>query len=111
MSEVENFRLGKEEKRDFQNKIKDKDKVFVLFFAAWCPYSQIFLPIFQEYSKKHSKDCLYVTIDDYPEICDKYSIKYYPTVILFKKGKVEKRLDSKLGFGLNKKQFRDFIEN
>ena len=37
MSEVENFRLGKEGKRDFQNKIKDKDKVYVLFFCGLVP--------------------------------------------------------------------------
>jgi len=72
---------------------------------------RFFLPVFKEYTKGNPKDCLRVIIDDYPEVCDGYSIKYYPTVILFKKGEVQKRLDSKPGVGLNKKQLRDFAEN
>jgi hypothetical protein len=38
-----------------------------------------------------------VAVDNKPDLCDKYSIKYYPTVLLFKKGKVDKRLDAAPG--------------
>lgn len=47
---------------------------------------------------------------DNPEGCDDYSIDYYPTVILFEKGKVKKRLDAKPGIGLNKKQLKELTE-
>jgi thioredoxin 1 len=87
-----------------EESIRLKDKAFVLFYASWCPFSQRFLPIFKEYAESHPKDCLSVMIDSKPELCDKYSIEYYPTVLLFKNGKVAKRLDSSAGAGLTKEQ-------
>ena len=68
------------------------------------------MPIFEEYSKSNLKECTSVIVDEEPEVCEKYAIEYYPTVILFKKGKVHKRLDAKPGVGLNKKQLKDLTE-
>jgi thioredoxin 1 len=96
---------------DVEESIKAKEKAFVLFYASWCPHSQRFLPIFTEYTKSHPKDCLSVKIDSKPELCDKYSIEYYPTVLLFKKGKVAKRLDAIPGEGLTKAQLVELTSN
>ena len=90
----------------FDERIKNNDKAVVLFYATWCPFSQRFLPIFEEYSKKNPKECLRVIVDEEPDVCEEYNIEYYPTVIMFKKGKVHKRLDSKPGIGLNEKQLK-----
>jgi thiol-disulfide isomerase/thioredoxin len=90
---------------------KDKEKAYVLFYASWCPYSQRFLPIFQDFAKTDPQQCISVVIDDKPELCDKYEIDYYPTVLLFKKGDVEKRLDATPGFGLTKKQLKELTAN
>lgn len=95
----------------FEQDLKTKEKAFVLFYASWCPHSQKFLPIFREYAKRYPDECISVEIDDKPELCDKYSIEYYPTVLLFKKGKVDKRLDPEPGEDLNKKQFQQLTEN
>ncbi len=95
--------------KNFSTKIENKDRVFTLFYAKWCPFSQRFLPIFNEFKDANPNECLIVALDDDPETCKDYSIKYYPTVILFKKGKVEKRLDSKPGVGLNKQQLEEFV--
>lgn len=84
-----------------------KDKVYVLFYASWCPHSQRFLPIFQEYANSNPDQCITVMIDDKPDLCDKYAIDYYPTVLLFRNGKVEKRLDATPGEGLTKKQLKE----
>jgi thioredoxin 1 len=97
-------------KGNFNKEIADKDQAFVLFYATWCPFSQMFLPVFEEYSSKHPQQCLSVIVDEQPDVCDEYSIEYYPTVILFKNGKVHKRLDAKPGVGLNKKQLKDLTE-
>jgi thiol-disulfide isomerase/thioredoxin len=91
--------------------LKSKEKAYVLFYASWCPYSQRFLPIFQEYAKGNPQQCLSVVIDDKPDVCEKYSIEYYPTVLLFKKGEVEKRLDAMPGVGLTKKQLKDLTSS
>ena len=96
---------------DFEKDLKSKDRTFVLFYASWCPFSQAFLPTFQEYAKRNPHECTSVVVDDKPDLCDKYSIEYYPTVILFKKGIVNKRLDAAPGEGLEKKQFMQLIEN
>jgi thioredoxin-like negative regulator of GroEL len=51
-----------------------------------------------------------VRIDDKPDVCEEFAIDYYPTVILFKKGKVHKRLDAQPGVGLDRKQLRGLTE-
>ena len=91
--------------------LRSKEKAFVLFYASWCPFSQMFLPIFKTYQKSNPTECLSIMIDDKPELCDKYSIDYYPTVLLFKKGTVHKRLDATPGLGLTKKQLKDLTES
>lgn len=95
--------------KSFSTNIKDIDRIFALFYAKWCPFSQRFLPIFNEFKDANPDEYLVVALDDDPETCAEYSIKYYPTVILFKNGRVEKRLDSKPGVGLNKQQFEEFV--
>jgi len=91
--------------------LKSKDRAFVLFYASWCPFSQAFLPVFKEYAKTNPQECISVVVDDKPDLCDKYLIEYYPTVLLLKKGQVHKRLDATPGVGLTKKQLAKFAEN
>ncbi len=97
-------------RRAFHEKIDNRSKAIVLFYATWCPFSQRFLPIFEEYAKNNSEACLRVIVDEEPEVCEEYAIEYYPTVIMFKNGKVCKRLDSEHGVGLSRKQFEEFTE-
>ena len=98
---------NKQVKSDIDDVLKSKEKAFVLFYASWCPYSQRFLPIFEDYAKQNPQECLSVVIDDKPDLCEKYQIEYYPTVLLFKRGSVEKRLDATPGVGLTKSQLKD----
>jgi len=98
-------------KEKFEEGLRSKERVFVLFYASWCGHSQAFLPIFREYAKRNPDECMSVVIDDKPELCEKYSIDYYPTVLLFKKGKVYKRLDATPGEGLTKRQLMQLTEN
>lgn len=97
-------------KNAFENNLKDKEKAYVLFYATWCPFSQRFLPIFEEYSKSNPRECLSLIVDEEPEVFEEYGIEYYPTVICFVRGKIQKRLDAVPGVGLNKKQLKDFTE-
>jgi thiol-disulfide isomerase/thioredoxin len=97
-------------KSAFHDRVDNKDKAFVLFYATWCPFSQRFLPIFEEYSKSNPNECLSVIVDEEPDVCEEYAIEYYPTVLMFKKGKVHKRLDAEPHVGLSKKQLKDLTE-
>ena len=102
---------SKQTKDVFNDDLKSKEKAFVLFYASWCPYSQRFLPIFEEYAKSNPKECITVMIDDKPDVCEKFKIEYYPTVLLLKKGAVKKRLDATPGLGLTKNQLKELIAN
>jgi len=110
MSKAEKFKIETRKKSKISDELKQKEKAFVLFYATWCPFSQRFLPIFEEYAKTNPEECLSVIVDDKPELCEEYEIEYYPTVILFQKGKVHKRLDAEPGVGLSKKQLKDLTE-
>ncbi|HXX88174.1 MAG TPA: thioredoxin family protein [Candidatus Acidoferrum sp.] len=110
MSEAEKPKMKTRKNSAFHENIKDKDTATVLFYATWCPYSQEFLPIFEEYSKSNPKECLSLIADEEPDVFEEYAIEYYPTVIMFRKGKVHKRLNSEPHVGLNKKQLREFTE-
>ena len=110
MSKVEKQKMRTAKKIDLSGQVKGKEKAYVLFYATWCPFSQRFLPIFQEYAKKNPEECLSIIVDENPEACEEYAIEYYPTVIMFKKGKVHKRLDSEPGVGLDKGQLKDLTE-
>lgn len=94
---------------DLENVLKTKSKVFVLFYASWCPFSQRFLPIFEKCTRDNPARCLRVKIDDKAKLCEKYSVDVVPTVLLFEKGEVTKRLDGAPGAGLNEKQLKNLL--
>ncbi len=104
-------RQREQAEENIEEVLKSKDRAFVLFYASWCPFSQEFLPVFKEYAKANPQECISVVVDDKPDLCDKYSIEYYPTVLLFKKGTVHKRLDATPGAGLTKKQLIELTKN
>ena len=88
--------------------LKSKDRVVVLFYASWCPFSQRFLPVFEKYAKDKPRTCLRIVTDDKASLCEKYSVDVVPTVLLFEKGKIRKRLDGTPGAGLTEKQLASF---
>ncbi len=90
--------------------IKSKKKLFVMFYASWCPYSQRFLPEFIENSKTEKECHARIVIDDLDSLSEKYNIEVYPTVLYFENGKVSKRLDAEFHKGLNSSQLKDFVE-
>ena len=99
-----------QEKNISLKNVLNNNQACVLFYTTWCYFSKRFLPIFEEYSRHNPHECLSVIVDDKPNICEEYAIEYYPTVILFKNGKIVKRLDAKPGIGLSKKQLMEFTK-
>ena len=110
MSKAQKHEPQTKTKSKFHEQISNKERAFVLFYATWCPFSKRFLPIFQEYSRSNPNECISIIVDEEPDICDEYAIEYYPTVIMFKQGKVHKRLDAEPGVGLNKNQLKDLTK-
>ncbi len=95
---------------DLDKAVKSRGRVFVLFYASWCPFSQRFLPIFDKYAREKPENCLRVKTDDKSKLCEKYSVDIVPTVLLFEKGRVTKRLDGAPGAGLDEKQLKKLVD-
>ncbi len=95
---------------DLDKAVKSRGRVFVLFYASWCPFSQRFLPIFDKYARGKPENCLRVKTDDKSKLCEKYSVAIVPTVLLFESGKVTKRLDGAPGAGLDEKQLKNLVD-
>ena len=108
MSKIDKHKLIDVE-HGLDEELEQKDRVFVLFYASWCPFSARFLPIFDKYSREKTRRCLRVKIDDKASLTEKYSVEVVPTVLLFENGTVAKRLDGVAGAGLNEKQLKELI--
>lgn len=103
-----NIHIQNEE--DLDTLLKTKERIFILFYASWCYFSQRFLPIYKKYAQKNKENFRCILIDDKTFLCDKYSINVYPTVLFFEKGNVTKRLDGMSGVGLNEEQLAELIK-
>ncbi len=95
--------------KSFEEEMDNAKRMFVCFYASWCPHSRRFLPIYEKCTKKISTPSLSIMIDNRADLCDKYDIQFYPTVLLFVQGKVAKRLDAEPGEGLTEKQLIDLL--
>ena len=94
---------------ELEDTVKNKKKVFVLFYASWCPFSQRFLPIFEKYAENSTQDCIRVKTDDKAKLCEKYSVDIVPTVLFFELGAVTKRLDGEPSAGLSEQQLKKLL--
>ena len=100
-----------ESESELDKMLNECPSLLVLFYASWCPYSQRFLPIFEKYAKNTENDLCRVLTDEIKSCQENYSITVVPTVIFFKNGKIEKRLDGILGRGLNENQLVEMIDS
>ncbi len=111
MTEATGYSSNTSPKQDgFAQQIAEKEKLFALFFAPWCPFCREFLPTFEKYQMANPNPCMKIDVDDAPDLCERYDIQCYPTVILFAKGRIVRRLDSEPNVGLNANQFKTFVE-
>jgi thioredoxin 1 len=91
------------------NILKVNNQVMALFYASWCPFCVKILPAFKKHAAGGAPRFLLVQ-DDQETIADKYSVKVFPTLILFENGAVSKRLDGALGIGIKEERLADFIK-
>ncbi len=94
---------------DLEEVLKTKQKFFALFYASWCPFSRRFLPIYEKCTLNSSVPCLRVMVDDREDLCEKFAIAVFPTVLLFENSEVAKRLDGEPGEGLSEKQLKKLL--
>ncbi len=101
-----------DDQKGLNEELEKNGKVLAFFYANWCPYCMSFVPVF---NKKivgfNAATVIHVILDDYNNpLWDVYSVEAVPTIILFEKGKVTKRLDGRFGVGLTEKQLDNWLQ-
>lgn len=91
--------------------VRSTPYVYVLFYASWCPYSRMFLPVFEKVSKENPGTCARAVVDEDEALWSTYNIRVVPTVLLFENGNVTHRLDGVAGEGLNESELRAFLKD
>lgn len=96
--------------QDLEQALGRKERIIALVYATWCPFCVKVLPVFEKQAglQKHP---LLLVADDEEQIADLYGIDVFPTLILFEKGQILKRLDAQPGIGLHDNQITDFINS
>jgi thiol-disulfide isomerase/thioredoxin len=92
--------------------LKKHKTVLALFYSSWCPFCIGFVPTFdKKVADMGFESVIHVILDDYDDpMWDEYDIPAVPTIIYFEEGKVNKRLDARLGRGLSETAFKNWIE-
>jgi thioredoxin 1 len=91
--------------------LKANSKVVALFYSSWCPFCRSFISTFDKHAKNpasHTYIKVQIDDDDNP-MWETYSLDAVPSLILFEKGQVSKRLDCARGVGLSEKQFTKWL--
>lgn len=96
--------------KDLDHALRSKERLFVLFYASWCPFSQKFLPVFLDHADNSEQCYLRILVDDEDDLVRRYSIDVYPTVIYFENGRVVKRLDGTYHRGLDRDLLKKFVQ-
>jgi thioredoxin-like negative regulator of GroEL len=95
--------------QEIQEITKSRTGVFVLFYAAWCPFSMAFLPVYEKHAAGRDREFVRILLDGSEDLFKEHAIEVYPSVIYFENGQVSKRLDGKHLAGLKEKQLADLV--
>jgi len=109
IKEREHEQRDKTEK-EFREAVKNSGKTLVLFYSAWCPYCQAFLPVYEKQCKDDKGAACRVEVNDLEGLDEEYEVDVVPTVLCFENGKVAARLDGEPGRGLTEKQLLEFMK-
>jgi thioredoxin 1 len=97
-----------DDERELDAAIASRDKLMVLFYASWCPFSQAFLPVYLAHAAAGEPCYARIVVDSGDPVVEKYAIDVFPTVLFFEKGAPVQRLDGGFHRGLSQGQLKDF---
>ncbi|MFB3890292.1 MAG: thioredoxin family protein [Candidatus Bathyarchaeia archaeon] len=99
------------DRQELAQQLTEHPRAVALFYASWCPFCRSFIQVFDRYAENRDADVfLKVNVDDDENpMWEEFSLEAVPSIILFEKDRVARRLDCELGAGLNEKQFSDWL--
>lgn len=82
------------ENDDYEKEVLNKKGlVLVDFYANWCGPCMMLSPILEEIANSRSGyDIIKVDVDESPEIAEKLEIDTIPTMVIYKDGKICKKI-------------------
>ena len=93
---------------EFDNLLKENEKVLVDFYADWCGPCKMMAPVVEELAEeKLDVTFAKVNVDNLGDVAQRYGIMSIPTLILFKDGEVASQT---VGFQ-PKEALEAFLEN
>ncbi|MGZ5423328.1 MAG: thioredoxin family protein [Candidatus Aminicenantales bacterium] len=97
-----------ESPEELDESIRTRDKLMVLFYASWCPFSRAFLSTYMAHAASGDPCYARIIVDEGDPVVEKYQIEVFPTVLFFEKGRLVHRLDGGYHRGLTQGQLEDF---
>lgn len=98
-------------RQELEETLKGAKSLFVLFYDSGCPFSMAFLPVFEKHAEQLERRACRLETWAAEDCEEQYNIEVVPTVIFFRDGKADKRLDGKLGRGLSERQLVEMIDS
>jgi len=93
---------------DLEAAVRSRDKLMVLFYATWCPFSRAFLSTYLAHASSGDPCYARIVVDDQDALVERFKIEVFPTVLFFEKGRPVHRLDGVFHRGLTDGQLKDF---
>lgn len=91
---------------EFENIIKENDRVVIDCYASWCGPCKMLSPIIDSLSSELSEIKFYkINVDESSLVTSKYEIMSIPTLLVFEKGELKDRI---VGFK-SKSELKDLL--
>jgi thioredoxin 1 len=95
----------------FERELAGRERVLVLFYADWCPFSRAFLPDFDRAEPEASVPFVRANIADSNDPrWKRHGVQHVPTLVYFEHGEPLERVDPIPHGGLTRRDLEDFLE-
>ena len=80
-------------KDNFDEIVTNADKPVLLdFWATWCGPCRMIAPVIEEIADEHPEIVVgKVTVDEQPELAERFGIQYIPTLIVLRDGRIAEK--------------------